>query len=1072
MSSEAIALWTETSSDPELIAGVRAGDTTAFGLLYERHADAARKVATQYTNTAADVDDVVSESFSRVLRALQRGDGPDLAFRAYLFTIVRRTGMDMINKGIRTKPREDMGEYEANLGYEASSDEPALEGFEHGMVAGAFKSLPERWQAVLWYTEVEKKSPKEIAPLLGLSANGVAALAYRAREALRQAYLQQHLNSADTLNCLEANTQLGAYVRGGLNKREHSRIDEHVKDCERCTALVLELQDVNRGMRGIIAPIVLGTLGMGALQGGLPVGGAFGSGGTAGASSAGAAGAGAATGSSTVGASGLAAAFAGASSFLLPAAAVVGVAAIAIGGASFLGLIDPLRTNSPESATPQNVGDSTGSTDAGATPGADDAGAADDSLADGDDSRTTGPGADGADSGSGDSSLDGNPGANDGTGSAPYSGPGNYFNNPSVGGSSSRGNSGASGSGSGSSVGAGTGAGSGSATGSGSGATSGAGTGSETGSDNGSGSGSGAGAGDGNGDGTGDGSETGSGADSGTDSGAGSGTGAGDDGGTDSGSGSGTGTGTDPGDGGGTTPPPPSGSANLKIAKAPLDYLRISRTSPSLAMSLNNDGDGSAEALSAVINLPDGLSFASPSGGAGATLSGTATRLESFMRFATDGTFVAGDWTCTLSGDLAADVDQQENARNVADCTLDALAAGAGTELDLPLDLNGASIGDHAKTAFTVTAGDLTVSYEVDTGIEDNDSELDPGYTNSGGQDFVQVGAPLMGCDVSKADCLQKMTFAGDTTQGSFNNNGQKMVPLNDAQGAVSSSTTHLVLPEGAVVKKAILEWSANRSVEKWCLTANKANCIPASAITESQKQNRTHYQADQWTTAAGDTTASLSDSARFRVPNGNYANVSADTITSQVLDSREYYVARKDVTSLVSSAGTGEYALADIALPATSYDPDYTYYGGYALTVVYESADLAPSRVAIFDGAHWVSSSTNAEIRFSTAGAATAHVGWVAWEGDRASTGDKLTLDGTAMRPIKWDGTRAIETGDRQNAADSTATGSRYANSLGVDVKPFEDQSLSGAGQHTLSVSTSGDNFLISTVAVRITDN
>ena len=126
MGHEMIALWTETSSDPELIAGVRAGDSAAFGVLYERHAVAARKVAAQYTNTPTDIDDVVSESFSRVLRALQQGDGPDLAFRAYLFTIVRRTGMDLINKGIRTKPRDDMSPYESSLGYEASSDEPAM----------------------------------------------------------------------------------------------------------------------------------------------------------------------------------------------------------------------------------------------------------------------------------------------------------------------------------------------------------------------------------------------------------------------------------------------------------------------------------------------------------------------------------------------------------------------------------------------------------------------------------------------------------------------------------------------------------------------------------------------------------------------------------------------------------------------------------------------------------------------------------------------------------------------------------------------------------------------------------
>ena len=275
MTHEAIALWTETSSDPELIAGVRAGDGIAFGVLYERHVDAARKVAAQYTNSHSDVDDVVAESFARVLRALQRGDGPDLAFRAYLFTIVRRTGLDVINRGNRARPGDDMSQYESALGYEAPSDEGALAGFEHGIVADAFKSLPERWQAVLWYTEVEKKSPKEIAPLLGLTANGVAALAYRAREALRQAYLQQHLSAAQSLECLAASAQLGAYVRGGLAKREHGKVEAHVSSCDQCAALVGELEDVNRGMRGIIAPLILGVLGMGALEGGLPIGGAF-----------------------------------------------------------------------------------------------------------------------------------------------------------------------------------------------------------------------------------------------------------------------------------------------------------------------------------------------------------------------------------------------------------------------------------------------------------------------------------------------------------------------------------------------------------------------------------------------------------------------------------------------------------------------------------------------------------------------------------------------------------------------------------------------------------------------------
>ena len=55
------------------------------------------------------------------------------------------------------------------------------------MIARAFASLPERWQAVLWHTEIEGARPADVAPLLGLTANSVAALAYRAREGLRQA---------------------------------------------------------------------------------------------------------------------------------------------------------------------------------------------------------------------------------------------------------------------------------------------------------------------------------------------------------------------------------------------------------------------------------------------------------------------------------------------------------------------------------------------------------------------------------------------------------------------------------------------------------------------------------------------------------------------------------------------------------------------------------------------------------------------------------------------------------------------------------------------------------------------
>ncbi len=53
--------------------------------------------------------------------------------------------------------------------------------------------LPQRWQQVLWYTEIERRPLAQVGSLLGLTPNEVAALAHRARAGLRRAYLAEHV---------------------------------------------------------------------------------------------------------------------------------------------------------------------------------------------------------------------------------------------------------------------------------------------------------------------------------------------------------------------------------------------------------------------------------------------------------------------------------------------------------------------------------------------------------------------------------------------------------------------------------------------------------------------------------------------------------------------------------------------------------------------------------------------------------------------------------------------------------------------------------------------------------------
>ncbi|TMS00036.1 sigma-70 family RNA polymerase sigma factor [Nonomuraea basaltis] len=242
-------------SDADLLRAVKEGIAAAYGQLYERHVAAARALARQLVR-GTEADDVVAEAFTKILDLVGRGKGPDAAFRTYLLTVVRRTVHDRSRIESRQVATGEIEEYDPGVPFV----DPALVGLEKSLIARAYLSLPERWRAVLWHTEVEKSRPAGVAPLLGLSVNGVAALAYRAREGLRQAYLQIHLGEQPQHECRPVLGKMGAYVRGGLARRDSKAVDEHVNGCEECHGVLLELTDVNRGLRVMVGPLIAGPL--------------------------------------------------------------------------------------------------------------------------------------------------------------------------------------------------------------------------------------------------------------------------------------------------------------------------------------------------------------------------------------------------------------------------------------------------------------------------------------------------------------------------------------------------------------------------------------------------------------------------------------------------------------------------------------------------------------------------------------------------------------------------------------------------------------------------------------------
>lgn len=263
-------------SDTELLGQARGGDEAAFTELYVRHQPAALRLARTYRRLG-DPDELVSGAFERVLGAIRRGAGPTESFRAYLFVTLRRFAAQSSARPPGA-PLDEVPEPIVD-----AADSAALARTDRELVTRAFESLPDQWQSVLWQTAVEGRQPRDLAPVMGVSANAAAAMAYRARERLRQAYLQAHLSASPAPDHQPYRSELGAYVRDGLSARDRRAVEGHLRACEPCRALLAEIEDVNRSLARAVLPLFL-------LVGGGKLGGALLAGTAAGAAGAGAAG--------------------------------------------------------------------------------------------------------------------------------------------------------------------------------------------------------------------------------------------------------------------------------------------------------------------------------------------------------------------------------------------------------------------------------------------------------------------------------------------------------------------------------------------------------------------------------------------------------------------------------------------------------------------------------------------------------------------------------------------------------------------------------------------------------------
>ncbi len=225
-----------------LVAAASTGDRAALDELWRRHGQAAWGLALA---VAGDVDDAaraLADGLATATTGLRTGRlDAGAPFRDHLLRATRDAAVDRVRT--RTEP----------VVVDPAAEDP------HGRPAvllAAFQSLPERWRAVLWLTEVEGVAPGLAAPLVHLDPEATVTLARRAERGLLEQHVRTSLAVAPAAaSCSRALTRLGAHVTGTLPAEDADRLARHLDLCEDCTARVAALRDATAALPTLVVPV-------------------------------------------------------------------------------------------------------------------------------------------------------------------------------------------------------------------------------------------------------------------------------------------------------------------------------------------------------------------------------------------------------------------------------------------------------------------------------------------------------------------------------------------------------------------------------------------------------------------------------------------------------------------------------------------------------------------------------------------------------------------------------------------------------------------------------------------------
>ena len=229
-----------------------------YAALYREHNARLVAYARSLTGNSAVAEDLAAEAHFRVWRRIRAGhvvENPS----AYLTTTVRNLAAGL-GRAQREVVRDAAELPEDPERAETLAADPEQRASHVDLISRLLKELPERWAKALWYAEVEDLPMEAVGERIGASAGTTAVVLTRARERLRQAFLQSQPGQPANEECEQYWKQMPTLVRATASARRTKQVLDHCEGCEDCRTRMLALTEANTRLPLLLGPALFGAV--------------------------------------------------------------------------------------------------------------------------------------------------------------------------------------------------------------------------------------------------------------------------------------------------------------------------------------------------------------------------------------------------------------------------------------------------------------------------------------------------------------------------------------------------------------------------------------------------------------------------------------------------------------------------------------------------------------------------------------------------------------------------------------------------------------------------------------------